>query len=100
MMTWTRTSMSSSSARIGSPAAMCWSLNVPRLPDGLGRSLRAPAECGCDLASDRVEHGGVVVDAELARDRQKDRVGGLDGCVPGELVGDPVGLSGVAAAEP
>ena len=61
--------------------------------------MRAPAERGSDVAGDRLEHRRVVVDAELARHRQQDGVGGLYGGVLGELVGDPVGLAGVAAAE-
>jgi hypothetical protein len=69
------------------------------LSDGVGQVLRIPAECGCDLAGDRLEHGGVVVDAEPAGNREEDRVGGLNGGVFGEVVGDLVGLAGVAAAE-
>src|SRR5580704_3887464 len=69
------------------------------LADGLRYVLRAPADRGCDLAGDRVEHRGVVVDPELAGHGQQNRVGRLNGGVFGEIVGDPVGLSGVAAAE-
>ena len=70
------------------------------LSDGFVHRVRAPADGGCDLAGDRLEHRGVVVDAELAGHRQEERVGGQDGRVLGQLFGDAVGLSGVAAAEP
>src|SRR6185436_9643444 len=58
-----------------------------------------PPDRGCHIARDRLEHPGVVLDAELAWDREEDRVRGLDGRVAGELRGDAVGLPGVGAAE-
>ena len=42
---------------------------------------------------------GVVVDAELVRDGQEQRVGRGDGLVRRELLDQHVGLGGVAAAE-
>src|SRR3954451_9293837 len=70
-----------------------------RLRYGLWDFGRAPADGGCDLFCDRLEHRGVVVDAELAGNGEKDRVGCPHGRVLGEFVGDPVRLAGVAAAE-
>lgn len=64
-----------------------------RLPFG------TPADRRGDVAGDRFEQCGVVLDAELAGDCEEDRVGCLDGCVLGEFVGDLVGFSGVGAAE-
>src|ERR1700750_1419970 len=69
------------------------------LADRLRRLPRAPADRGCDLARDRLEHRGVVLDAELAGNGQEDRVCGLDRGIMRECVGDPVGLAGVGAAE-
>ena len=65
---------------------------------GLRRSRR-PADRRRDVADDRLEHAGVVVDAELVGDGEQDRVGRRDGRVPRDLFRDHVGLSRVAATE-
>src|SRR4051812_20948820 len=61
--------------------------------------LRRPPDRGRDLARDRLEHRRVVLDAELARNRQEQRVRRRDRSILRELAGDLVGLARVAATE-
>ena len=58
-----------------------------------------PPELGCDVLEDALDDVGVVVDAELVRHGQEQRVGGGDRLVLGQLADEQVGLGGVAAAE-
>ena len=59
----------------------------------------APAELRGDKREDAPDGVGVVVDAQLVRDGQEQRVGGGDGLVLGELFDQHIGLGGVRAAE-
>ena len=59
----------------------------------------APAQLRRDVPDDAVQQVRVVVDAELVRDRQQQRVRGGDRLVPGELLDELVGLPGVRLAE-
>jgi hypothetical protein len=52
---------------------------------------RPPTKRGADVMRDRLEHRGVVVDAELAWHGEEDRVGDLDGGVSCEFLGDLIG---------
>src|SRR5258705_1430150 len=58
-----------------------------------------PAEFGSDVLEDAFEHVGVVVHAQLIRDREEQRIGRRDGLVAGERLDEDVGLRGVRAAE-
>ena len=64
---------------------------------GLGTS--APAETRSDVSEDRLEDVGVVLDAELVRDRQQHGVGGRDRLVAGQLLDQLVWLGRVRAPE-
>src|SRR5262245_13186320 len=70
-----------------------------RLRNRRGCVLWTPADAGCDLAGDGLEHRDVVVDPKLARDGQEDRVGSLHGGVTGELFRYSVGLARIAATK-
>src|SRR4051812_12600622 len=58
-----------------------------------------PAELRRDEPEDALDRVGVVLDAELVRDRQEQRVGGLDRRVSRELADEDVGLRGVRPSE-
>ena len=60
----------------------------------------APAQLRRDVPDDAVQQVRVVVDAELVRDRQQQRVRGGDRLVLGELLDELVGLPGIRLAEP
>src|SRR5258706_20710 len=66
---------------------------------GRSCSRSAPAECRSDVLEDAFEHVGVVVHAQLIRDREEQRIGRRDGLVAGERLDEDVGLRGVRAAE-
>src|SRR5690606_8468599 len=59
----------------------------------------APPQGGGEMGQHRLQHVGVVVDAELVRDGDEQRVGGGDRLVLGKLLDQPVRLAGVALAE-
>ena len=62
-----------------------------------GRSFHvlAPAEPRRHVLQDALDRVGVVLDAELVRDREQQRVGRLDRRVPCELLDEDVRLRGV-----
>ena len=59
----------------------------------------APTQGRGDVGQDRLDDMGIIVDAELVRNRQQQRVGFGDRLVGAELLDQPVGLVGIAAAE-
>src|SRR5450755_2748933 len=65
----------------------------PGLPD------LPPAKIRCYELENALDRVGVVLDAELVRDSQQQRVGGLDRRVPGELLHEDVGFCGVRTSE-
>jgi hypothetical protein len=58
-----------------------------------------PAELRRDVPQDALDGVGVVVDAELVRNGEQDRVGRGDGRVRRQLPDENLGLGGVGAAE-
>src|SRR5712692_6912747 len=58
-----------------------------------------PAKLRRHELQDALDGVSVVLDAELVRNGQQERVGGLDRGVPGELPDEGVGLRGVRAPE-
>ena len=63
------------------------------------RRSSAPAESRRDVAQHRLDQPGVVLDAELVRHGEQERVGGGDCFVTGELLDEHVRLGRVAASE-
>ena len=59
-----------------------------------------PAKLRREVAQHTLDDVRVVVDAELIRDGQKQRVGGRDRLVVGKFLNEPVRLPGVRLAEP
>src|SRR5580765_357255 len=59
----------------------------------------APAEFRSDVLEDTFDHVGVVVHAQLIRDREEQRVGRGDGLVAGKHLDEHVGLRSVRAAK-
>src|SRR6201996_2183760 len=68
-------------------------------PAGLSPAGLSPAECGCHVGEDAVDDVGVVVDAELVRHGEQQRVGGCDRFVLLELLDQHIGLGRGGAAE-
>src|SRR5690349_4466321 len=80
-----------------------WALTRSGSPSGAscGRPCwrSAPAESRSDVLEDTFEHVGVVVHAQLIRDREEQCIGRRDGLVAGERLDERVGFRGVRAAE-